>query len=185
MGHQLVLVLISDPDDRVLEQVAALIKPHSIYAKARSLRKSPESGLKQGRFWEEDEAFDRGQGQEDGEKSGRDDFDPSGWLEAINPEGHYDWCEIGGRWDGIFDEAFAVDNDETDALGGKIKGNICPVDRLPGDFYPGSFVTPDGEWHFFGWRFGGEDPNPDDVELIRSFVERYRGLYAVAVDVHA
>lgn len=186
MGHQLVLVVIDDPRARVIEQVESLIDRHSSYAKVEPYKQYFEPCSWDGRLWEADDAeeFARRRAQEYGETFESDENGIYQWIDT-NPNAHYDWFEIGGRWDGIFAELCDIESAEVDGTGGRVQGNICPVEALPEDLFPGSYVAPDGDWKFFGWRFGGEDPDEEGIAAIRRIVEGCRGKYVVAVDVHA
>ncbi len=186
MAHHLVLVLIKDPENRVVEQVESLLERHSAYAKVQPYKRYFEPCHWNGRLWEEKDAedFARLRHQLYGENHERDESGLYEWVDT-NPDAHFDWYEIGGRWDGIFEQVWESHNQETCSVGGRVKGNICPVEALPREEYPGSLVTPDGQWHFFGWRFDGSAPEHDDIETIRRIVETHKGHFAVAVDVHS
>ena len=97
---------------------------------------------------------------------------------------HYDFFTIGGRWSGTFRDVcppseVGLQDDHP------LAGNICPVRRLPDDQDAGSIVTPDGKWHFFGWRFGGEDLDPDLRALLKSIRGQWSDRLAVIVDCHS
>lgn len=52
------------------------------------------------------------------------------YLCTYNPDSHWDWWQIGGRWDR--------------EMQGK---NVLPVADWDGSFQPFALVTDDGEWH--------------------------------------
>jgi hypothetical protein len=187
MAHQLVLVLIANPNANVAEQVEALISKHSFYAETEPWKQYFEPCHWNGRLWEmEDvEEFVRQWREAIGTQYEKDDKGYYLWRDE-NREGHYDWYTIGGRWDGVFAGCFTSGNSELSESGSSIDNNICLIRDLPKDFgYPGSFVTPDGVWHFFGWRFRGEDPDARNIEIMRQIVAQYGDYYAVAVDTHS
>jgi len=96
----------------------------------------------------------------------------------------FDYCKIGGRWNGVFAGMLAGDPAERDPMSSGVEGNICRVSDLPPDLDPGSVITPDGELHFFGWRF--EEPlDRAGATLWKSIRQEHGSAYAVAVDGHS
>ena len=100
-----------------------------------------------------------------------------------NPDSKYDWYTFGGRWNGIFAGKFVGASAEKDGAGGRVEGNVCPVAELPADLEPAVIATPDGAWHYYGWRPPGDSgPLPPPMNEV---LGQYRDHYAVAVDAHA
>ena len=186
MAHQLVLVLIRNPHAKVAAQVGALLDRHSMHAAVEPYKEYFEPCHWNRRLWEEGDAeeFVRLRAQALGEKYHRDEKGFYQWADS-NREGHYDWHTLRGRWDGIFAGLFEAAGSDAGAEAERVEGNICPVAALPQDLFPTSIVTPDGTWHFFGWRFGGEDPDAQNIARIREIAREYSGYYAVAVDAHS
>jgi hypothetical protein len=101
-------------------------------------------------------------------------------FETTNPDGMWDWYEIGGRWDGH--------------LPGNVAGakGLLRSQKLA-EFLPHDFLTPDGEWHQSEtYILGG----PDGVRIERkspaawleefqAALKTYAGDRVVNVDVHS
>lgn len=104
--------------------------------------------------------------------------------DPARPELCFDYCVIGGRWNGVFSGMLLGDFGEVDHPDSRVEGNICRVADLPVDFDPGSVITPDGKLRFFGWRFE-ELLDADAAELWRSIRQKHGSAYAVAVDAHS
>jgi hypothetical protein len=105
--------------------------------------------------------------------------------DPARPDLCFDYCVIGGRWNGIFAGMVPGAFDETDRFGGRVHDNLCRVEDLPEAFDPGSVITPDGRLHFFGWRFGDEPLDAEQAESWRTIRRVHGRLYAVAVDAHS
>jgi hypothetical protein len=104
-----------------------------------------------------------------------------------NPAEHYDWWQIGGRWDG--------------ALGSfsELGPNVARLEDVPADLCPAAVVTAEGDWYEgpATQPSSGEFREPGDVpheelvalaswkQLLASFACRYRGYLVVAVDCHS
>jgi hypothetical protein len=185
MAHQLILVLIEDPHAKVMEQVEALIGAYSALANVAPYKQylNPcdwdsrlcgEGGAAEfARIWEE----------KTGEHCEHDADGYYVWRDT-NPDGRYKWYTVGGLWNGIFARFYSSGNAETDVLGHPVEGNICPVSALNEDYYPGSMVTPDGEWHVFGWRMLGEKLNSENAKAAGELIKQHSSRYAVAIDTH-
>jgi hypothetical protein len=186
MAHSLVLVLIHDPQRNVVEQVDAVLERHSEHAAVEPFKDYFAPAYSGDRLWQAQDAdeFVRWRERAYGEKWERDEKGYYRWIDS-NPDSHYDWYTLGGRWDGIFAGLFEGASPETDIVGGRVDGNVCPVAALPSDLFPNSIVTPDGQWHFFGWRLFGDTPDAQGLEMIRGISERFGTCYAVAVDAHS
>jgi hypothetical protein len=160
MAHQLVLVLIQDPHANVFGQVWALLERHSMWSKVEPYKDYFTPCHWDGRLWEEGDAqeYVRRREQAFGEKHERDEKGYYRWADD-NPEGHFDGYTLGGRWDGIFAGLCEGASPEAGVWEGRVEGNVCPIEALPSGLIPASVVTPDGQWHSLGWKFGGEAPH--------------------------
>ena len=100
-------------------------------------------------------------------------------IHAFNPEGKWDWYEIGGRWDGFL---------PGNAMGAQTLLKSKNLAKL----LPHDFLTPDGEWHEVetfvraGW-LGGHFERTNEKKWLSEFQEALR-TYAkysvVCVDRH-
>ena len=187
MAHQLVLVLIQDPSAKVLEQTGTLLAQYSTHAKAAPYKQYFEPGVWwDGRIWGEADAagYARAWEEMNGQPFEHDEKGYYRWLDT-NGDGYYDWYTIGGRWDGIFADLFHSGSAGVDMTGHTVEGNICPVALLPETYrVPGSIVTPDGEWHYLGFRLFDDKPSAEAVQEAHAIWQRYAACYAVAVDAH-
>jgi hypothetical protein len=104
-----------------------------------------------------------------------------------NPAQHYDWWQIGGRWDGLLG-AFS-----------EIGPNVARIQDLRSGICPAAVVTDEGDW------FEGPATLPSNAEFreladipeeelaalaswkqtLAQLVESYRGHLVVAVDCHS
>jgi hypothetical protein len=104
-----------------------------------------------------------------------------------DPAQHHDWWIVGGRWNGLL---------------GPLSGlgaNVARLEDFPEHLCPQAVVTPEGDWHEgpstqpANAEFRDAEDVPEDERIalaewartVRSFVERYRGHLAVAVDCHS
>ena len=104
------------------------------------------------------------------------------YTTTLNPDGRWDWYEIGGRWNGYIKGA---------------KWNVISTGALLKsphlkDALPCYVLTPDGTWleheRFFPDEFpkGRFERKPDDVWLqeVRAALERHPNSRVVCVDIH-
>lgn len=104
------------------------------------------------------------------------------YTTTFNPDGRWDWYEIGGRWDGFIKGA---------------KRNVISTRALSKsphlkDSVPCYIVTPDGMWleheRFFpdGFLSGRIERKPDDQWLreVRESLEENADCRVVCVDIH-
>lgn len=120
------------------------------------------------------------------------------YFSETNPEGKWDWCVIGGRWDGWI---FGPDQERAsrDAKGFNfgdehhtVENNTRPVHDIPIDdphYVPFAVVTPDGEWHEAGtmnmWAIVTDAISPDEWhKQVKDVLAQYPNNLAVAVDCH-
>jgi hypothetical protein len=118
---------------------------------------------------------------------------------TANPQGKWDWCRIGGRWDGwIFGREHAEKC--SDQQGGynfaeahqQLKNNARTVRDIPVDdpFYlPFAVLTPEGQWHEMGQMgyFGhaaNEKPQAVWHQIVCELYAKYPDHVAVTVDCH-
>jgi hypothetical protein len=102
-------------------------------------------------------------------------------LSTYNPEGRWDWYEIGGRWDGYIPGS---------------RGNVVGVASLLrgqrlGKCLPYQITTPEGRWierPFNAWFEPKTTADRDRQERwharVRKTLERYRDHKVVCVDTH-
>lgn len=110
-------------------------------------------------------------------------------IQTCNPDGKWDWYEIGGRWNGFI-------TGRKQPNGDVIRNNSIPASRLLAtrDFakrLPHGIVTPTGEWierstfvtTLAGWY---RRETPDDVwcQRVRRILEAFPKHRVVSVDVH-
>lgn len=102
-------------------------------------------------------------------------------MSTCNPEGRFDWFEIGGRWDGY------IKGSKRNAISARAL-SVSP--RLK-DCLPYYIVAPEGKWleheRFFPEGSKGHfERKPDDKWLgeVRSALERHTDLRVVCVDIH-
>jgi hypothetical protein len=187
--HSFILVLVSDPTAKVLDQVLELIWPHSVYAQVEPYKEYFEPCSWDEREWDEEDAeeFVRRWEQRYGEKYERDDRGYYQWKDT-NREGHYDWYTLGGRWDGVFAGMLPDASDEVDSVGGKVRGQICRVPEVPESCSAAAIVTPDGTWHGI-WHDCGllplQEASPEALMRVGELLKPYGQYYAVAVDAHS
>lgn len=97
-----------------------------------------------------------------------------------NPNGKFDWYEIGGRWNG------------------RLRGNVTGARTLLGTpnlrrLLPFAVVTPDGRWHEWetliveGWMKWHVERKTDAAWLkeVRTALRRHPGYRVACVDVHS
>ena len=106
------------------------------------------------------------------------------YLSTCNPDGYWDWYEIGGRWHGY------IPGSRRNAIAaGKLAASPKLADRLP--CY---ILTPDGEWieHMRcyvspDWKdVKIEQMKPEDwLQLVRDTLNRWDDHQVVCVDIHS
>ncbi len=124
-----------------------------------------------------------------------------------NPEGYWDWYQIGGRWTGALNPEYKPEKDPANKeLGpdGKLttkwptswakydgdvqRVGIASADTLSKAFF--AVVTPDGKWHTqgkMGW-FGTSTNNMTDEQWLahlEQLVTEHLGETCVVVDCHS
>ncbi|MEK7218842.1 MAG: hypothetical protein AAB728_05255 [Patescibacteria group bacterium] len=100
-------------------------------------------------------------------------------IKTMNPEGRWDWYEIGGRWSGCF------------------RGNVISAKALLEkknlkDILPAFMVTPDGSWHEWetfvteGWMKWHVEKKKDGewMKIIRDALAAYPNFRVACVDIH-
>jgi len=110
-------------------------------------------------------------------------------IRACNPDGKWDWYEIGGRWDGFI-------TGRKQPNGDVIRNNSILASRLLAarDFakrIPHGMVTPTGEWverstfvtTLTGW-YTRETPADTWCDRVRRILEAFPTYRVVGVDVH-
>jgi hypothetical protein len=184
MTHQLVLVLIPELNDAARYRVDELLAEHSGHAQVRPYKVYFSPCHTGDRLWQQEDAdaFVRDRHEKFGELWHRDE---NGWFQwrTDKPDGRFDFYNIGGRWNGLFKHYVP-----RLALSDPLPGNVCPVAELPPQLDVASIVTPDGTWHFFGWRWkapGESDPIDEaGLDLIRRIRRDFSNCFAVVVDAH-
>ena len=101
-------------------------------------------------------------------------------VKTWNPDGKWDWYEIGGRWRG------------------RLRGNVASAQALLGrpnlqELLPFAVVTPDGRWHeretliAGGWMKWRVERKTDSAWLkeVRTALRRYPNHRIVCVDAHS
>ncbi len=101
-------------------------------------------------------------------------------MTTWNPDGKWDWYEIGGRWRG------------------RLRGNVAGAKTLLNnprlrELLPFSLLTPDGCWHeretftAKGWMKWHVERKADGTWLkeVRTALERYPNHRVVCVDIHS
>src|SRR5690606_24998104 len=61
-----------------------------------------------------------------------------------------------------------------------IVGNVCSIERLPLNAFPGAVVTSDGAWHDvsdFGWRLTAEPSRAND-NAVQKWITHFQSLVA-------
>lgn len=102
-------------------------------------------------------------------------------LSSYNPDGYWDWYEIGGRWDrSIPHSCKNVIRAQSLADGDHLK-----------DCLPYAILSPDGEWierehvYFSGTRFVVHTIKPTQwLKIIREILTRWSDHQVVCVDIH-
>jgi len=94
------------------------------------------------------------------------------YLSSYNPDSHWDWWRIGGRW-----------NCEMQG------DNVLPVARWDGSFQPFALVTDAGEWHqrarMGWWGMTSEEQEPERWKAeVGEILSGHRSHLAVLVDCH-
>ena len=120
-------------------------------------------------------------------------------MTESNPEGRWDWCVIGGRWDGWI---FGPEREKAsrDDKGGfnfadehhTPENNTRLVHDIPIDeihYCPFAVITPDGQWHHEGrmgwWGIVTDEVDPSEWhEEVKRLLAQYPNHLAVAVDCH-
>jgi hypothetical protein len=104
-------------------------------------------------------------------------------LTADNPDGRWDWYEIGGRWDGYIPH---------------VRGNVIRAGTLAKADYlsnclPNFLLTPEAEWiererYYFGddWKHVQKEELKASqwLELVRQSLGRWPHHKVVCVDIH-
>ena len=112
------------------------------------------------------------------------------YLTTSNPDGHWDYYNIGGRWDGLIqgelrpskDNGFNFDEEHH-----QLKYNIAKIDSLsPKEVERSihSVITPEGEWvesEIFDMASMKFIPNKEEV---LETIKKYKDCYGVLVDYH-
>lgn len=117
-------------------------------------------------------------------REGGVDRDGLYYLTTCNPDGYFDWYEIGGRWDGYIPESC-----NNVILAGTLAASPALGRCLP--FY---VLTPEGQWlEKERWYFAGE---PADIkteklakkewlQIVRGTLEQWPDHHVVCVDIHS
>jgi hypothetical protein len=101
-------------------------------------------------------------------------------VSTSNPDGKWDWYEIGGRWDGVLRGNVAI--------AATLLRSPCLQEKLPHDF-----LTPDGVWHARerfeqqGWLNGRWIKKRDGrwLEEFTAALRVFASYRVVAVDRHS
>lgn len=128
-----------------------------------------------------------------------DDCDGTGTrVSTYNPQSHWDWFVIGGRWDGWIQEAerrddkggfnFGAEHHQSCHNSVKSSEYLASI-RKDSNRTPFALVDPKGLWHEsgkMGW-FGCSSDNKEEkkwADEIIALLEKYPDTIAVAVDCH-
>ena len=102
-------------------------------------------------------------------------------LASHNPDGRWDWYEIGGRWNGYIPGS--IEN----AIHAENLANSKGLARC----LPHAILTPDGEWiepehcYRLGWKFIVHEIKPERwMKIVREFLLRWPDHRVVCVDIH-
>lgn len=113
-----------------------------------------------------------------------------------NPNAHWDWWRIGGRWDGVVATGEHAPSDDGgfnfDGSHETLELNSAPVERVLADLehrLPFAIVTPSGDWHergAMGWWGIVADEKPGDTwrDEARAVLRKFHNCLAVGVDCH-
>lgn len=120
---------------------------------------------------------------------GEDEHGPYGFS-TDNPNVKYDWCEVGGRWDGaLFGVEWRDANLTEDHE--RLENNQRPVSELLEEdelFVPAALVTPDGEWHTSSKQWydeGYEELREKEWKPeVKALYEQYPDCIATLIDCH-
>ena len=101
-----------------------------------------------------------------------------------NPRAQWDYCCIGGRWDGLI-SGHSIDEFLPADEGWRVwERNIARVRDLLPSFLPAAIITPDGLWH--DWYEDTETHLDDEWEPIaKSILEAHSDCSAVCIDCHS
>lgn len=98
-----------------------------------------------------------------------------------NPDGYWDWYEIGGRWDG------SIPNSTENTIRAESLYNGKHLKRC----LPYAILTPDGEWierehvYFSGIKFVVHQIKPKQwLKIVRDILTRWPDHQVVCVDIH-
>jgi hypothetical protein len=103
---------------------------------------------------------------------------------TYNPDGHWDWWRIGGRWDGVIQDKPRVEDwYHVGPENGKLENNFStPWFLLGHHIIPAAIVTPDGDWHEEDWKkWEGRKKWEDRA---RSILSKNLETWAVGLDCH-
>lgn len=106
------------------------------------------------------------------------------YLSTCNPDGRFDWYEIGGRWDGY------IPRSQHNTINA---GTLARSNHL-GKCLPYYVLTPDGKWieheHYYlegDWRAVKKIAMKQQkwLQLVRDTLQRWPEYTAVCVDIHS
>lgn len=109
-------------------------------------------------------------------------------IETYNPNSHWDYWAIGGRWDGVI-QGKSRNTKGRSNYGPEheqLQYNICPVRELPENVLPEWILTPDGKWYEQEMRSLYPTPQENEAwrKVVQPLLEQYQDCFAVGVDCH-